>query len=92
MRNVRQNLMFAFAKNAIGILIAAGVLCPTFGILLSPMVAALAMSLSSVSVIVNALRLRSLQFVPRVPGHAFSPTVCAAAIVYEGSDIRHPVS
>ena len=59
MRNIRQNLVFAFAYNAIGIPIAAGVLYPTFGILLSPVVAALAMSLSSVSVIGNALRLRA---------------------------------
>jgi P-type Cu+ transporter len=58
MRNIRQNLMFAFAYNVIGIPIAAGVLYPFFGILLSPVVAALAMSLSSVSVIGNALRLR----------------------------------
>ncbi len=61
MSNIRQNLVFAFAYNAIGIPIAAGVLYPTFGILLSPIVAALAMSLSSVSVIVNALRLRTLK-------------------------------
>ena len=61
MRNIRQNLVFAFAYNGIGIPIAAGVLYPTFGILLSPVVAALAMSLSSVSVITNALRLRSLK-------------------------------
>jgi P-type Cu+ transporter len=60
MRNIRQNLVFAFAYNAIGIPIAAGVLYPAFGLLLNPMVAALAMSLSSVSVIVNALRLRTL--------------------------------
>jgi Cu+-exporting ATPase len=61
MRNIRQNLVFAFAYNVIGIPVAAGVLYPTFGILLSPIVAALAMSLSSVSVIVNALRLRALK-------------------------------
>jgi Cu+-exporting ATPase len=61
MRNIRQNLVFAFAYNVIGIPIAAGVLYPTFGILLSPIVAALAMSLSSVSVILNALRLRTLK-------------------------------
>jgi Cu+-exporting ATPase len=61
MRNIRQNLTFAFAYNAIGIPIAAGALYPTFGLLLSPIVAALAMSLSSVSVIVNALRLRALK-------------------------------
>jgi Cu+-exporting ATPase len=59
MRNIRQNLVFAFAYNAIGIPLAAGVLYPVFGIMLSPMVAALAMSLSSVSVIGNALRLRA---------------------------------
>ncbi len=61
MRNIRQNLVFAFAYNAIGIPVAAGVLYPAFGLLLSPMVAALAMSLSSVSVIGNALRLRGLK-------------------------------
>jgi len=61
MRNIRQNLVFAFAYNGIGIPIAAGVLYPTFGLLLSPIIAALAMSLSSVSVIVNALRLRRLK-------------------------------
>jgi Cu+-exporting ATPase len=60
MRNIRQNLWFAFAYNAIGIPIAAGVLYPSFGLLLSPMVAAAAMSLSSVSVIANALRLRNM--------------------------------
>ena len=59
MRNIRQNLVFAFAYNAIGIPVAAGVLYPSLGILLSPVVAALAMSLSSVSVIANALRLRA---------------------------------
>ncbi|HEY5071081.1 MAG TPA: heavy metal translocating P-type ATPase [Caulobacteraceae bacterium] len=61
MRNIRQNLIFAFAYNTIGVPIAAGVLYPAFGILLSPMIAALAMSLSSVSVIANALRLRTAQ-------------------------------
>ena len=61
MRNIRQNLAFAFAYNIIGIPIAAGILYPLFGILLSPVVAALAMSLSSVSVIANALRLRSVR-------------------------------
>jgi len=62
MRNIRQNLVFAFLYNVLGIPIAAGVLYPTFSILLSPVVAALAMSLSSVSVIANALRLRRLRF------------------------------
>ncbi|MGH7877985.1 MAG: hypothetical protein ACREQD_00655, partial [Candidatus Binataceae bacterium] len=58
MRNVRQNLFFAFAYNILGIPIAAGVLYPALGLLLSPMIASAAMSASSVSVIVNALRLR----------------------------------
>jgi Cu+-exporting ATPase len=61
MRNVRQNLFFAFIYNFLGVPVAAGVLYPAFGILLNPMLAAAAMSLSSVSVIVNALRLRSLR-------------------------------
>ena len=60
MRNIRQNLFFAFVYNVLGVPIAAGVLYPFFGALLSPMLAAAAMSLSSVSVIGNALRLRSL--------------------------------
>jgi Cu+-exporting ATPase len=60
MRNIRQNLFFAFAYNVLGIPIAAGVLYPVFGLLLSPMLASAAMSLSSVSVIGNALRLRRL--------------------------------
>jgi Cu+-exporting ATPase len=60
MRNIRQNLFFAFIYNAIGIPVAAGLLYPFFGILLSPMIAGAAMSLSSVSVIGNALRLRAL--------------------------------
>ena len=58
MTNIRQNLFFAFVYNAAGVPIAAGVLYPLFGLLLSPMIAAAAMSLSSVSVIANALRLR----------------------------------
>ncbi|MEX2122958.1 MAG: copper-translocating P-type ATPase [Woeseia sp.] len=62
MRNIRQNLFFAFVYNAAGIPIAAGVLYPAFDLLLSPMIAAAAMSLSSVSVIGNALRLRRLEF------------------------------
>jgi Cu+-exporting ATPase len=59
MRNIKQNLVFAFAYNALGVPVAAGVLYPAFGLLLSPMIAAAAMSLSSVSVVGNALRLRN---------------------------------
>ena len=59
--NIKQNLFFAFAYNAIGVPVAAGVLYPVFGVLLSPMIAAAAMSLSSVSVIANALRLRTIE-------------------------------
>jgi len=62
MRNIRQNLFFAFAYNSIGVPVAAGVLYPWFGILLSPMIAAAAMSFSSVSVIANALRLNRVKF------------------------------
>ena len=61
MRNIRQNLFFAFIYNALGVPIAAGVLYPAFGLLLSPMIAAAAMSFSSVSVVGNALRLRKLK-------------------------------
>jgi Cu+-exporting ATPase len=61
MRNIRQNLFFAFVYNAVGIPIAAGLLYPFFGVLLSPMIAGAAMSLSSVSVIANALRLRNVK-------------------------------
>ena len=67
MRNIRQNLFFAFVYNAIGVPLAAGVLYPVLGLLLSPMIAALAMSLSSVSVIGNALRLRRLRFAAETP-------------------------
>jgi Cu+-exporting ATPase len=60
MRNIKQNLFFAFLYNALGIPVAAGVLYPFFGVLLSPMIAAAAMSFSSVSVIANSLRLRKV--------------------------------
>jgi Cu+-exporting ATPase len=60
MRNIRQNLFFAFIYNALGVPIAAGVLYPVFGLLLSPIIASAAMTFSSVSVIANALRLRKL--------------------------------
>jgi P-type Cu+ transporter len=61
MSNIRQNLFFAFIYNAAGVPIAAGVLYPAFGLLLSPVIAAAAMSLSSVSVVGNALRLRRVK-------------------------------
>ena len=61
MANIRQNLFFAFIYNAAGIPIAAGVLYPVFGLLLSPIIAAAAMALSSVSVVGNALRLRMVK-------------------------------
>jgi len=68
MRNIRQNLFFAFFYNGLGIPIAGGALFPLFGIALNPMIAAAAMSLSSVSVIANALRLRSIEL--RAPSGA----------------------
>jgi Cu+-exporting ATPase len=61
MSNIRQNLVFAFGYNALGVPVAAGVLYPVFGLLLSPVIASLAMSLSSVSVISNSLRLRAVK-------------------------------
>ena len=60
MRNIRQNLFWAFAYNTVGVPVAAGLFYPIFGLLLSPMIAAAAMSFSSISVIVNALRLRRI--------------------------------
>ena len=60
-RKIRQNVFFAFVYNAVGVHIAAGVLYPSLGLLLSPMIAAAAMALSSVSVISNALRLRAVE-------------------------------
>jgi P-type Cu+ transporter len=61
LRNIRQNLWFAFLYNSLGVPIAAGVLYPFFGLLLSPMIASAAMTMSSVSVISNALRLRTVK-------------------------------
>ncbi len=67
LRNIRQNLLFAFLYNSLGIPLAAGILYPFFGLLLSPVIAGVAMSLSSVSVISNALRLRRLRLDPNDP-------------------------
>ncbi len=61
MRNIRQNLFFAFIYNILGVPVAAGVLYPFFGLLLSPVIASAAMTLSSVTVITNALRLRAVR-------------------------------
>lgn len=61
MSNIRQNLFFAFVHNALGVPIAAAVLCPVFGLLLSPMIAAAAMSFSSVSVVANTQRLGAVR-------------------------------
>jgi len=61
MANIRQNLFFAFVYNTLGVPVAAGVLYPVFGLLLSPIIAAAAMSLSSVSVVTNALRLNRVR-------------------------------
>ena len=82
MRNIRQNLFFAFIYNALGVPIAAGILYPLFGILLSPMIAGAAMSFSSVSVIANALRLRSDQIV--------AASLCEARLFDRSSPVRCP--
>ncbi|EMI22105.1 SilP [Rhodopirellula maiorica SM1] len=65
MSNIRQNLFFAFIYNALGVPVAAGLLYPIFGVLLSPMLAVAAMSFSSVSVITNSLRLRNTSLVQK---------------------------
>ena len=77
MRNIRQNLVFAFGYNAVGIPLAAGVLYPAFGVLLSPMIAALAMALSSLSVVTNSSRLRG--FTPKPAPASVSVSVSASA-------------
>jgi Cu+-exporting ATPase len=91
MRNIRQNLFFAFAYNAVGIPIAAGVLYPFLGVRLSPMIAAGAMTLSSLSVVSNANRLRRFRAQPLaedVGGPAAEPRVeagAAAPLVVDGA-------
>ncbi|HWB38447.1 MAG TPA: HAD-IC family P-type ATPase, partial [Rugosimonospora sp.] len=81
MRNIRQNLGFAFGYNAIGIPVAAGALYPAFGLLLSPVIAALAMALSSLSVVSNANRLR--RFTPKPAATATASVVSATDPVVE---------
>ena len=61
LRNIKQNLFFAFCYNSLGIPVAAGLLYPFFGVLLNPMIAGAAMAMSSISVVSNALRLKSLE-------------------------------
>ncbi len=86
MRNIRQNLGFAFGYNIVGIPLAAGVLYPAFGVLLSPMIAALAMALSSLSVVTNSSRLR--RFTP-TPAAAAAPASIADLVVEIGNQIEH---
>ncbi|MGH2740834.1 MAG: hypothetical protein ACRDH6_10195, partial [Actinomycetota bacterium] len=81
MRNIKQNLFFAFFYNAAGIPIAAGILYPVIGLLLNPIIAAAAMALSSLSVVLNANRLRSFQ--PR-PLPEASPAAGAAGVAVGG--------
>ena len=76
MRNIRQNLFFAFVYNAAGVPIAAGILYPVIGLLLSPAIAAAAMALCSVSVIGNALRLRGTRSRPRSRRAAIASRIC----------------
>src|SRR5439155_7592708 len=76
MRNIRQNLFFAFVYNAAGVPVAAGVLYPLFGILLSPVIAAAAMALSSASVVANALRLRRTPLQLSTPRGTSAATGC----------------
>ncbi len=83
MRNIRQNLVFAFFYNIVGIPIAAGVLYPTFGILLSPMIAAAAMALSSLSVVTNANRLRGYKPITLAADGAALPTIMPKVEVRE---------
>ena len=91
MRNIRQNLFFAFIYNAAGVPIAAGVLYPVFGLLLSPVIAAAAMALSSVSVIGNALRLRGDQAVSASrPPDISAATDTPMMITIDADDLLRP--
>jgi Cu+-exporting ATPase len=89
MRNIRQNLAFAFGYNIIGIPIAAGVLYPRFGLLLSPMLAAVAMALSSLSVLLNANRLRGFK-PPQLASVAPTPAAAVRVEVSEASGSDGP--
>jgi len=88
MRNIRQNLGFAFGYNALGIPIAAGVLYPAFGLLLSPIIAALAMALSSLSVVANSNRLRRFNPAPATEPSS-TPATTTEPVVELGQDHNH---
>jgi Cu+-exporting ATPase len=93
MRNIRQNLVFALGYNAVGIPIAAGVLYPVIGLRLSPMIAAAAMALSSLSVVTNANRLRGWQAseLPEAAAHVVTPTVETLAPTQQAAAVADPV-
>jgi Cu+-exporting ATPase len=92
MRNIRQNLVFAFGYNLVGIPIAAGVLYPAFGVLLSPMIAALAMSLSSLSVVTNSSRLRRFTPHPVAALAAASTTIPVVEIGNQHAQKENPMT
>ena len=91
MRNIRQNLVFAFAYNAIGIPIAAGVLYPAFGLRLSPMIAAGAMAASSLSVVANANRLRGFR-PPAIPDNVRVPPTDPVVVVGRDQEKENDMS
>lgn len=92
MRNIRQNLVFAFGYNIVGIPLAAGVLYPAFGLLLSPMIAAVAMALSSLSVVTNSSRLRTFTPKPPATSAGNSPIEPIVEIGTNESNEEHPMT